>query len=276
MKTAVKKSCYILLMVVITQASLGQGMQMGEVLIMNYPVLKEDVPKEALRRYIHQDIAPAWNDRKQRVGFHLFEADRGKGKGEYLLVCRLNKIADRKASLPAGSPFSDDVLLSGNSKKASDLLDNPNDFTEYHLLGADEFESLPHIDILGIHYLKVKNTRTTDFEKFVVEKMHPSVGNLLPNMHLLTYKAVAGDAKGNYITIFAIESTEARDEYWPVGMPETERLTQAFRPLKNLALELSDYLVSGSYLEPSGGAAAIFESKEWTDFIFQPQGKEQK
>jgi len=39
-----------------------------------------------------------------------------------------------------------------------------------------------------------------------------------------------------------------------------------------LGKELGNYLVEGSYLEPSsGGAAAFFESKEWTDFIDMPK-----
>jgi len=182
-------------------------------------------------------------------------------------VCKLDEKGDRRSSLPAGSPFSDEVLSAGSSKKASDILANQNDFTEYHLLGADKFESLPYVDLLGIHYLKVKPSRANDFEKFVVEKMHPAVTSFLPDMHLLTYKAADGGGKGSYITIFAIESLQARDAYWPAGKPETGKLKDAFRPLKNLAMELKEYLVSGSYLEPTGGAAAIFESKEWTDFI---------
>jgi hypothetical protein len=99
--------------------------------------------------------------------------------------------------------------------------------------------------------------------------MHPAVGHLLPDMQLLTYKAVDGVGEGNYITVFAIASVAARDKYWPAGKPETDILKQAFMPHKELARNLSDYLVKGSYLEPPGGAAAIFESHEWTDFIFQ-------
>ena len=102
-----------------------------------------------------------------------------------------------------------------------------------------------------------------------MEKLHPAVGQLLPDMQLLYYKAVAGENAGSYITIFAIESVAARDKYWPSGAPETELLKQAFRPLNGLAAELGSYLVEGSYLEPKGGAAAYFESHEWTDFIHQ-------
>jgi hypothetical protein len=146
---------------------------------------------------------------------------------------------------------------------------NAGAYTEYQLIGADQFKSLPEIGILGIHYIKVKKEKAGDFEKFVKEKMHPAVGSILPDMHLLTYKAVGGENAGSYITIFAITSVEARDKYWPAGKPETPVLKEAFRPYKDLAQALSGYLVEGSYLEPAGGAAAIFESREWTDFIYQ-------
>jgi hypothetical protein len=273
MNTSIKRISLPLMLLAVAHLSYSQGMQMGEVLIVTRPELKNGVTKEEFRSYIHQHIVPAWNDRKQGANFHVFEADRGKGKGELLLVCNLKQIADRKASLPAGSPFTDDVLLTRNSKKPSDILINQKNFTEYHLLGPNEFQSLPGIGILGIHYIKVRSEKADAFEKFVVEKMHPAVGRLLPDMHLLTYKAVNGEGKGTYITIFAIESTSARHQYWPEGKPETPPLKEAFQPHKSLANELKDYLVPGSYLEPSGGAAAIFESKEWTDFIHQPVSK---
>ncbi|MEX2231130.1 MAG: hypothetical protein WD824_03145 [Cyclobacteriaceae bacterium] len=273
MNKPVKRFSYLLWLLAVAHLSYGQGMQLGEVLIVTKPALKNGVSKDAFRSYVHQHIVPAWNDRKQGVNFHLFEADRGNRKGEFLLVCRLKKIADRKKSLPTGSPFTDEVLLTRNSKKPSDILSNPKSFTEYHLLGPDEFQSLPGIGILGIHYIRVRSEKTEEFEKFVIDKMHPAVGRLLPDMHLLTYKAVNGEQKGTYITIFAIESVAARHQYWPEGKPETQPLKQAFQPHESLANDLKDYLEPGSYLEPSGGAAAIFESKEWTDYIHQPVSK---
>jgi len=159
-------------------------------------------------------------------------------------------------------------VLAGSSKRTSDFLDNTHVYTEYRLIGANKFTSLPVVDILGIHYIKVKKERSAEFEKFVIEKLHPAVGQVLPDMHLLYYKATAGDHVGTYITIFAITSVAARDKYWPAGAPETKILKDAFGPHQGLAKELGKYLVEGSYLEPSsGGAAAYFESKEWTDFI---------
>jgi hypothetical protein len=87
-------------------------------------------------------------------------------------------------------------------------------------------------------------------------------------MNLYYYKAIAGKDKGAFITIYAIESVEARERFWPTGGQEQEIVKQLFGPYKELALELSSYLVENSFLGPeSGGGAAYFESLEWTDFV---------
>src|ERR1700730_9014747 len=230
----------------------AQKIKMSEVMMISDPGLKPDVSPETLKDFLSEEIKPAW---KPVVNLHLFRADRGDKKGEFLLVCPANKISDREA-LPSGSPFK-----TGTS-------------TEYRLLGPGKFKSLPVAGIFGIHYLQVKPDRAVEFEKFVAEKLNPAVGQLLPDLQLLYYKAVAGENAGTYITIFAIESVGTRDKYWPAGAPETETIKQAFRPFKDLAAELGSYLVEDSYLKPeSGGAAAFFESRKWTDFVHQGVSK---
>jgi len=248
----------------------AQGMKIGEVIMVSNSALKKDVKPETFRDWINKEIAPSWNKKYPGVGMHLFRADRGDRKGEFLLVSGAARVADREA-LPAGSPFTEKVISVTNaaSKSPADFLSTPEAYTEYRLIGSQKFKSLPVAGILGIHYIKVKPGRSKEFEKFVIEKLHPAVGQLFPDMQLLYYKAVAGENAGEYITIFTIESLAARDKYWPAGAPETEILKKAFLPLKELALELGTHLVEDSYLKPgSGGAAAYFESTRWMDFIY--------
>ena len=245
----------------------AQGVKMGEVLIVSSSKLKKDVNPETFRTYINNEVTPFLKKSKSPGVVQLFKADRGKGKGENLLVFIAPTVADRKA-LTHGSPFADNVISKSKSKRPSDFLTNTHTYTEYRLIGADKFQSMPVAGILGIHYIKVKKDRAAEFEKFVVDKLHPAVAQILPDMELLYYKAVAGENAGSYITVFTLESVAARDKYWPLGKPETEILKLAFRPHQELAKELGTYLVEGSYLEPSsGGAAAYYESKEWTDFV---------
>ena len=256
MNTVIKTALSLLTIMAPYGVTHAQVMKMGEMIIVSNATLKKDVNPGTFQDFFTKEIAPSWNKSETGVSKYLFRADRGKRKGEFLFA----SLPDQNI-MSQGSPFTDARL--------AEYLSNPASYTGYQLIGAEKFNAMRSIGILGIHYIKVKPDRSKEFEKFVVEKLHPAVGELLPDMQLLYYKAVAGENAGSYITIFAIESTAARDKYWPLGAPETEILKQSFRPLNNLAVELGAYLVEGSYLEPGKGAAAYFESKEWTDFIYQ-------
>jgi hypothetical protein len=128
--------------------------------------------------------------------------------------------------------------------------------------------TLPDVDVLGIHYIKVRPERADAFEQFVGRTLHPAVANLRPDLRLLYYKAVAGPDTGNYIALFAL-TRESRDKYWPGGS-DSDDLREAFKPVRPLTTELSTYLVEGSALTDPKFAAAGFESRTWTDFVLVP------
>ena len=167
---------------------------------------------------------------------HAFQADRGNRKGQYLVV---------STALRQGAQSS-----------------------EYHLLSAGKVGALPDVDVLGIHYIKVRPDRREAFERFVGEKIHPAVGNLRPDLRLLYYKAVRGPDAGSYITIFAL-TRASRDKYWPGGA-DSDELRAAFKPVQGLTTELITYLVEGSALTDPKFAAAVYESREWSDFVLIP------
>lgn len=256
-----------LLLMSLTSIVQAQNIRMGEVVIVSNSPLKAGVKPQALQQYVGE-LTPVW--KKKGVSTYALLADRGDRKGEVLLTCIAEKESDRKA-LGAGSPFTNKIFpAAGKAKGLSDFLSKPESYTEYRLIGGDKLQSLPVTGMLGIHYIKVKPERADEFEKLVVEKLHPAVAQLLPDMQLLYYKAVAGENKGSYITIFTIASIEARERFWPTGGSEQEVVKETFSPLNDLAKELGTYLVEGSYLAPeSGGAAAYWESREWTDFVYQ-------
>jgi len=242
----------------------SQGMKVGEVLIISHPELKQDVDPKTFQTFVTDELFPELSTKMVGTSYNVFKADRGNQKGKFLLVRGIEKIKDRQTS-NGGNPL--DLITSG-SEGLQVLVSNPESFSEYHLIGADKIGSLPNAGILGLHFIQVKKDRAQDFEKFVVDKLHPAVSKLFPDMQLLYYKSVGGDNPGAYITVFTIDSPKARDKYWPAGAPETDVLKKTFKPLEGLAKELGTYLVKGSYLEPeSGGAAAYWESKVWTDFV---------
>jgi hypothetical protein len=83
---------------------------------------------------------------------------------------------------------------SGESKPSS----------EYHLLSPDKAGALPDVDVLGIHYIKVRPDRREAFERFVSETLHPAVGNLRPDLRLLYYKVRRGDLRSREWTDFVL------------------------------------------------------------------------
>ena len=171
---------------------------------------------------------------------HALQADRGNRKGQYLLVSTEAATAGAQSS-------------------------------EYHLLAPDKVGALPDVDVLGIHYIKVRPDRREAFERFVAEKIHPAVGSLRPDLRLLYYKAVRGPDAGNYITVFAL-TRASRDKYWPGGS-DSDDLRAAFKPVQGLTTELITYLVDGSALTDPKFAAAVYESREWSDFVLIPPGR---
>jgi hypothetical protein len=168
---------------------------------------------------------------------HVFQADRGSRKGQYLHV---------------------------GSGAAADAGAGPTT-SEYQLVGAKTAGALPDVDVLGIHYLKVRPERREAFETFVTRTLNPAVGNLRPDLSLLYYKGVRGPDAGSYITIFAL-TRESRDKYWPGGS-DSDALRAAFAPVKTHTKELLTYLVDGSALTDEKFAAAIYESRDWSDFV---------
>jgi hypothetical protein len=172
-------------------------------------------------------------------GQHPFIADRGSRKGQHILVSS-----------------------SSSSSNASS--------TVYHLLSPAAAGTLPQVDVLGMHYHNVRPERRDAFERFVAEKLHPAVANLRPDLRVLYYKAVKGADAGNYVALFALTKA-SRDKYWPGGS-DSDELRAAFSPaVRALTTELSTYLVDGSYAADPKLAAAVYESREWTDYVLVPE-----
>jgi hypothetical protein len=174
---------------------------------------------------------------------YVLQADRGNRKGQYLVAWTGGTKDARPSPMPATA-------------------------SEYQLLSPAKVGALPDVDVLGIHYAKVRPDRREAFERYVGETVHPAVANLRPDLRLLYYKAVRGPEAGNYILIFALTKA-SRDKYWPGGS-DSDELRAAFKPVQGLTKELNTYFVEGSALTDPKFAAAVYESREWADFVLVP------
>src|SRR5687767_1747016 len=136
MKKSLRKSLLLIILFATTGIAYAQGMKMGEIIIVSNSGSKKEINPELIRQL---------NNNKTGITMELFQADRGERKGEFLLISRVARMGDR-STIPQGSPF--------NIKNLSGLLNKPGAYTEYHLIGAEKFKSLPSAGIMGIHYIK--------------------------------------------------------------------------------------------------------------------------
>jgi len=217
-------------------------MKLGEVLLFNATDLPPDADAKAFAQLLER-IAPKRPE--PGVAVHLFRGDRGSRKGQHALVWTVDTLKRRREYPALGDAGKSNV--------------------EYHLVAPEHVETLPEVDVLGLHYTKVRPDRVEAFERFVSEKLHPSVGNLRPDLRILYYRAVRGADAGSYIALFAL-TRASRDKYWPGGS-DSDNLRAAFKPVQGQTKELSTFLVEGSYLADPKFAAAVYESREWADFV---------
>jgi len=252
----------------------AQTLPLGEVLVVNVPDLKPDADLKAFEAYVQTQVAPAWKKSAPGMELHLVRADRGSRKGQYMLVWTTDTLSRRKAyaSTTGGSPFTQELRAKVGDVRAGfrPFVNSGGQYHEYHLVGSGAVGTLPDVEILGMHYTKVRADRRAAFERLVADKIHPAVGNLRPDLRLLYYKSVRGSDEGDYVAVFALTSA-SRDKYWPKGA-DSDELRAAFSPAVRAAgKELRPYLVEGSYADDEKLAAAIYESREWTDFVVVPR-----
>ncbi|HKS38216.1 MAG TPA: hypothetical protein VJW76_13550 [Verrucomicrobiae bacterium] len=247
----------------------AQNMKLGEVLIFHAPDLKPDADARAFEAYILGQLAPAWKMDAPGMELHLVRKDRGNHKGRYVLVYTTDTLERRKAYASATSevsPFTAALLAKvGNVQSGlAPFVNSDGQYIEYHLVGPEKVAAMPEVDVLGVHYLKVRPDRREAFDRFIAEKLHAAVGNLRPELRLLYYKPVRGADEGDYLTLFAL-TRASRDKYWPNGQ-DSDDLKAAFKPVQALTGELKSYLVEGSYAT-GNLAAAVYESREWADWV---------
>ena len=245
-----------------------QTMRLGEVLLMHAPVLKPGTDTTAFESFVHRELVqPSGTATGRGAGPHLLRADRGSRKGQYLIVWTMPAAGRAQSrAMKSGSPASPDLQATraGDRSRLEPFSTSGSD-AEYHLIGHDRVGQLPEVEILGIHYTKVRPDRREAFEAFVREKVHPAVGQLRPDLRLLYYRPVEPDDQ-DYLAVFAL-TVASRDKYWPGGS-DSDELRAAFGPAaRKVADEMRPYLVEGTYASDRTLAAAVYESREWTDFV---------
>ena len=238
-------------------------MKLSDVMLVHAVDVKANADAGAIEASLNSQLvtlrksAPGWEP-------YLVRKDRGNRAGRYAILL-MTDIPTRRRSAGTPGPLAP-LLESMKSLLETSPIAEP---VEYHrvgsdIAGGDKLDPLPQVEVLGFHYIKVRQDRRDAFNRFVVDRLHPTVGNLRPDLRLIYYKPVRGEDPGNYLTVFAL-TVASRDTYWPKGQ-DSDVLKEAFKPMPPLAEELKAYLVEGSYATGTL-AAAVFESREWADWV---------
>jgi hypothetical protein len=248
----------------------AQTMRLGQVLVFHVPDVKADADAKAFESNVAGTVAGAWNKSTPGMRMTLVRKDRGNRVGRYMIVWTTDTIDRHKSyASPSGDfPFSPAITAkAGDFRPAiAPFVNGAGRYIEYQLVGPQAVgAALPEVDVLGLHYAKVRPERREAFDKFVVEKLHPAVGNLRPDLRLLYYRPVRGEEPGNYVTVFALTKA-SRDKYWPKGADSDDVRAAFSKSVTALTDELRSYLVEGAYAT-GNLAAAVFESKEWADWV---------
>jgi hypothetical protein len=247
----------------------AQTIKLGQVMVFHIPDLKPGIDLKAFESYVTKQAAPAWAKSAPGTVLTLVKKDRGPRPGQYMLVWTTDTAARHKAIASTSGDFPFNAAIVG---KAGDIrtglspfVSGPGKWVEYTLVAPEKAGApLPEVDVLGNHYIKVRPERVAAFDQFVAGKLHPTVGNLQPDLRFLYYKPLRGEEPGNYLTIVALTKV-SRDKYWPKGQ-DSDALRAAFTPpVRALASELETYLVGGTW--GVNMTAAVYEAKEWIDWF---------
>ena len=232
-------------------AAYGQTtMRLTNVLMLNVLDPKSDVDVNALETQALDRIATA---QPPGMRIHLVRKDRGNRPGRLMIV-----------GLAPGASDAAALQHAIHQSVPADFVNSGGRDVEYRLVGAERLGALPEVDVLGIHYIRVRPDRVEAFDRFVAERLHPIAGTLSADLRLIYYKPVRGDEPGNYITVFALTKA-SRDKYWPGGK-DSDALRTTFQPAHAVRDELQTYLVEGSFAT-GNLVAAVFESRQWADWV---------
>ncbi len=179
-----------------------------------------------------------------------FKGDRGARVGHYLFMGNFDSAERRNYYYPTHEgPFpkiadSDAAWQErGAPALAEFIFTEPAHLGDYCLIGAGTVPEMPWIDLLGIHFIKVKPGMEADFELFVREEWNPRAH--LPGVWILFYKVDRGPNAGNTIMVVAFESRVVRDALYPGHETSPQDLVDwTFRP--SLYDRLAEFLVSTS------------------------------
>ncbi len=95
--------------------------------------------------------------------------------------------------------------------------------------------------VFGMHMIALRHgVKPEDFERFMVEKVHPSLQGP-PGVCSYLLKGDRGDREGRYLWMIEFPSVEARDQLFPAPGPQPKQAQQSTTEVDKLFEEWEQY-----------------------------------
>ncbi len=175
----------------------------------------------------------------------LMKGDRGERLNKYIFAYGFDYKAARDYYFPT-TPPSDYKQFYALPQEALSILpqgvEGTNTYTDFVVLGYADIVRPMMGEIIGIHYLNVKQRKSDDLEKFVTSEFNSAVYNKIPGLNLYIMKGDRGEMKDHFILIYVFDTVERRNNYIPTEGTPSEEFTKEFQPLSQYFDKLQSFL----------------------------------
>lgn len=95
------------------------------------------------------------------------------------------------------------------------------------VLRATSYAQEPAVPVYGVHDIELGDgVDSKEFESYVIEKFVPAWQESKNGLRMLVLKGDRGERKGKYQLVYAFDSVDTRDKFFP---PETQRPSDLYR-----------------------------------------------
>lgn len=175
----------------------------------------------------------------------LMKGERGDRVGKYVFAYGFDFKAARDYYFPTEPPADYKQFYALPQEALTNLpsgVEATNTYTDFVVLGYADIIRPMMGEVIGIHYLNVKNKMGDKFEEFVVKEFNPGMYNKIPGVNFYIMKGDRGDMKGHYIFVWVFDTIERRNEYYPAEGQPTQKFNDLFEPLRGLDEKLQAFL----------------------------------
>lgn len=216
-----------------------------EVIALREIEIHEETNEVIFKNY-YQKWCDVLEENTKGMSGWLMKGDRGERIGKYIFAYGFDYKAVRDYYFPTIPPADYKQFYALPQEALTNLppgVEGTNTYTDFVVLGYADIIRPMVGEVLGIHYLNVKQRKADDFEKYVTGEFNAAMNNKIPGLNLYVLKGDRGDMEGYFILIFIFDTVERRTGYFPgAGEKPTEEFKEVFQPVSQYYDKLQSFL----------------------------------